>query len=121
MMTKYLAARGANNLMMNGTSDDDLRRSTNSLPSGVEIPLHRLRRGDVFVFVDRQAAIERSKKVSLPIGQLKVSIPPWGPKSPMIGPIGPWMFACRDERGTEHHFALPPQMAVCRLRNGTPN
>lgn len=99
-------------------SGDERTRTPAPTPLGVDIQLHHLQRGDVFAFVEVQVDIDRGKKIHLPAGNLKVTIPPWGPKSPMVGPVGPWMFACRDDRGIEHHFALPPRMEVRRIYHG---
>lgn len=81
-------------------------------PLSVHTVLHHLQSNDVFEFVDSEVREVGTTIKPLPAGRLRVSVKPWGPKTPVAGPIGPWMFACRDTLGVERHLALPPRLAV---------
>jgi hypothetical protein len=80
-----------------------------------ELELFQLEAGDIFEFVDLEAAVPQNPPGSTPrhrSNKLRVTIRPWGPRTKVAGPIGPWMFACKDEHGIEHHYALSPRTPV---------
>lgn len=84
----------------------------------VRTHLHFLEANDVFEFVDEQIREKKAPVIRLPRGMLRISIKPWGPRNAKTGPVGPWMFACRDSLGIERHYALPPELDVRLLRRG---
>jgi hypothetical protein len=86
-------------------------------PLSTDARLHQLKRANIFEFVDAKAKGDRGKEIVLPTGRLMVVIAPWGPRN-AAGPVGPWMFACRDESGRIHHFALSPLLSVRVLHRG---
>jgi hypothetical protein len=90
----------------------DLDRPESFGSLSIRAALHHLELHDVFEFVDKQIQPSGAAETKLPTGRLRIIIKPWGPKTPRTGPIGPWMFACRDAHGIERHFALPPQLEV---------
>ena len=81
-------------------------------PLSVDTSLYHLQANDVFEFIDAEVGDGNAPATRLPSGKLRVSVQPWGPKTRLAGPIGPWMFACRDSLGVERHFALPPKLVV---------
>jgi hypothetical protein len=99
--------------MIQAQRDDAL--GSGSASGGEIMELHQLRGGDIFEFLDPEAAVPQSPHATatrLRSNRLRITIRPWGPKTRAVGPIGPWMFACKDEHGIEHHYALPPRMEV---------
>jgi hypothetical protein len=89
---------------------------------GGTLDLFQLESGDIFEFIDLAAAIPQNPQGTAPrlrSSKLRVTIRPWGPRTKAVGPIGPWMFACKDEHGIEHHYALPPRTQVRLLERAS--
>ncbi len=87
-------------------------------PVSIRTHLHFLEANDVFEFVDEQVREGKAPVIRLPRGKLRISIKPWGPRNAKTGPVGPWMFACRDSLGIERHYALPPGLDIRLLQRG---
>jgi hypothetical protein len=68
--------------------------------------------GDVFVFNDEKIVDDQGSEIELPRGHLVVVVRPRGSELPDIGPVGPWMFACRDVHGRARGLTLPPLLNV---------
>lgn len=99
-----------------GNEGNLLERQPGTL--GIAVHMYQLKLRDVFTFVDTQTIDEQKKVIDLPTGRQTVTIAPWGPRSRAVGPVSPWMFACRGENGIERHFALSPKIDVRLLIPG---